>query len=839
MLGGAGNDVYYVDNAGDVITEAVDGGWDKIVTPFAFNLAGTNLEGVELIGTTAINAHGTDTHNDLIGNAAANILYGYGGNDDLTGNGGNDTLIGGTGDDWYDVSDTGDTLIENAGEGTDQVMLYQFWLSGGSYVMPANVEDLSLSTLTAPGSGSSYYIYSNTVGAIITGNSLNNAIYGNSAADKLSGGAGDDKVVGFAGNDTLEGGAGNDWLNGDEGNDTIDGGAGSDSMFGGQGNDTYMVDSLADYVSEYAGSTGTDTVIASTDFTLGSGLENLVLSGSTAVSGTGNEASNELTGNSAANILIGGAGHDALNGGLGNDTMTGGIGDDYYYVDTINDVIVENAGEGTDGVVSSMSYVLAANLEVLSLTGNLAINGTGNDVDNSLYGNNAANVLTGGAGTDYLSGALGSDTLVGGTGDDSYFVQDALAAVTELAGEGVDNVTSTVSFTLGANVETLRLNAGYTINGTGNELANTIWGNALANTLDGGQGADTLQGYAGDDVYVVNEAGDVVVEAAGEGADLVRAHFSYVLGNNVENLALMGTGADSGHGNALNNTLTGNTAANLLSGAAGNDFLDGGAGTDVLEGGTGDDTYVVDTIADVVTESAGEGLDQVRSAATLTLGSNVEVLALTGSAAIDGTGNADNNLLSGNGAANRLDGLAGNDILQGGAGNDTLSDLDGNNVLDGGDGIDVLSAGAGNDFLAGGLGADTLNTGTGADVIAFNRGDGADIVNASTVKDNTISLGKGIRYSDLLFKKNLNDLILVTGTNEQLTFKDWYASPNNRSIANLQIVIEGTLDYNAGSTNVINHKKVAILQPSGATWPTSTPRPATCRASRWCLRRSC
>lgn len=130
-----------------------------------------------------------------------------------------------------------------------------------------------------------------------------------------------------------------------------------------------------------------------------------------------------------------------------------------------------------------------------------------------------------------------------------------------------------------------------------------------------------------------------------------------------------------------------------------------------------------------------------------------------------------------------------------------MTDTVGNNLLDGGADNDVLVGGTGREFLAGGSGNDTITTSTGADVIAFNRGDGVDIVNASTGKDNTLTLGKGILYADLQFKKVTNDLVLLTGGGEQVTFKDWYVSTNNRSVANLQMVIEGTSDYNALSAN--------------------------------------
>jgi Ca2+-binding RTX toxin-like protein len=227
------------------------------------------------------------------------------------------------------------------------------------------------------------------------------------------------------------------------------------------------------------------------------------------------------------------------------------------------------------------------------LIGAAAINGTGNTLNNVITGNSAANQLNGGT---------GSDTLIGGAGDDSYTVDVATDVVTENSSEGTDTVDSSITWTLGANLENLILSGMDAIDGTGNALNNVLTGNGRANTLTGGDGDDTLDGAGGkdslvgglgNDTYVVDVMKDVVTEAASAGTDTVRSTVAWTLGANVENLTLTGAAAVNATGNAVDNVLTGNSAANLLTGNAGNDTLDGQGGADTLPGGTGNDTYLL------------------------------------------------------------------------------------------------------------------------------------------------------------------------------------------------------------------------------------------------------
>ena len=199
-----------------------------------------------------------------------------------------------------------------------------------------------------------------------------------------------------------------DVFRGTAGDDRLDGSLHGDVLYGYAGNDTYIVNNAGDRVVEKAGE-GTDLVLASVSHTLANHVENLTLTGTGRINGTGNTLANVITGTGAANILDGGKGADTLKGGKGNDT---------YIVDNASDRVVEKAGEGTDLVKASVNYVLSSHAENLTLTGAGRITGTGNGLDNVITGNGANNILDGGKGADTLKGGAGRDTLIGGMGAD-------------------------------------------------------------------------------------------------------------------------------------------------------------------------------------------------------------------------------------------------------------------------------------------------------------------------------------------------------------------------------------------------------------------------------------
>jgi len=774
MIGGLGDDNYVVDNAGDVVTENAAEGTDLVRSFISYSL-GDNLENLTLLGTANLNA---------AGNALDNVITGNGGNNVINAGAGADTMAGGAGNDNYVVDDVGDTVTEAASAGTDIVR------AAISYTLGANLENLTLlgtGNIDATGNG---------LNNALTGNSGNNVIDGGAGTDAMAGGLGNDTYVvdnsgdtvtegAAAGTDTVQssvtyalgnnlenltltgaahingiGNALDNVITGNAGNNVINAGAGADTMAGGAGNDNYVVDNAGDVVTENAGE-GTDIVRAAISYTLTDNVENLTLLGTGNLNATGNGLNNAITGTSGNNVIDGGAGADA---------MAGGLGDDSYVVDNAGDVVTEAASAGIDAVQASVSHILGANIENLTLTGAANIYGLGNSLNNTITGN---------AGDNILNGGVGADTMIGGLGDDNYVVDDAGDTIVENLGEGTDLVRSFVSCSLGANVENLTLLGTDNINAAGNALDNVITGNGGNNVINAGAGADTMAGGAGNDNYVVDDAGDTVTENAGEGTDIVRAAISYTLTDNVENLTLLGTGNINATGNGLNNAITG---------TSGNNVIDGGAGADAMAGGLGDDSYVVDNAGDVVTEAASAGIDAVQASVSHILGANIENLTLTGAANIYGLGNSLNNTITGNAGDNILNGGVGADTMIGGLGDDnyvvddagdtivenlgegtdlvrsfvscslganvenlTLLGTDninaaGNaldNVITGNGGNNVINAGAGADTMAGGAGNDNYVVDNAGDVVTENADEGIDIVRAAisyTLTDNVENL---------------------------------------------------------------------------------------------------
>jgi Ca2+-binding RTX toxin-like protein len=546
----------------------------------------------------------------------------------------------------------------------------------------------------------------------------------------------------------LIGGNGNDTLRGGLNNDILNGGSGADTMFGGAGNDTYFIDNALDKVYETTTSssttdtTGTDTVNSSVTWTLGSYFENLTLTGTSAINGSGNALANTIIGNSATNTLAGNDGNDTLYGSAGNDTINGGDGDDWLWgyaeysdsqltnaqfaatllneknssVDRLlggngNDVYVfdkfvntplifENANEGIDTILGDLqTYVLGANIE--NYVNDLNLTNNGVPVTITITGNNSNNVIKSspsseGSINEILTtisnwgaqeaffGLGGDDTLMGGGGIDT--LDGGSGNDSLLGGDGVDNLN----------------------------------GGADNDTLNGGSGADTMFGGAGNDAYFIDNASDKVYETTTssnaidtKGTDTVNSSVTWTLGSYFENLTLTGTSAINGSGNALANTMIGNTAANTLAGNDGNDTLDGGAGTaiDKIDGGLGADTISFASLTASSLTAAGVTLNL---AAVQTSGS------ANGYAVASGLGGAD--------------WVKGIENIMGSSYADTLTGNSGANTLNGGAGNDILNGGSGADTMFGGSGNDTLYGGSGVDQFVFDTALNAS-TNLDTIKD--------------------------------------------------------------------------------------------------------
>ncbi|QMB07899.1 hypothetical protein HV011_20820 [Citrobacter freundii] len=395
---------------------------------------------------------------------------------------------------------------------------------------------------------------------------------------------------------------------------------------------------------------------------------NVVLNGGNGIDilngGLGNDV---LNGGGGNDTLNGGAGNDILNGGLGADVMVGGAGNDIYVVDNNGDVVTEGLNGGTDTVQTTLhNYTLTNNVENLVFTGTGAFTGRGNAI---------ANTITGGSGNDFLYGMGGNDTLYGGAGND---VLDG--------GEGADNLQG----------------------GTGNDK---MTGGAGNDRLDGGEGADVMVGGLGNDTYIVDNNGDVVTEGLNGGTDAVQTTLhNYTLTNNVENLVFTGTGAFTGRGNAIANTITGGSGNDFLYGMGGNDTLYGGAGNDALDG--------------------GDGADNLQ-------------------------GGAGNDKLTGGAGNDRLEGGQGDDIMTGGAGNDTF----------------VFSAGFGRDRITSGFDSNPSGGQDYLDVSLFGIG----VANfASSVKiaggtgnSTVITIGDPVNANVITLENvnsksvNIDDFILI------------------------------------------------------------------------------
>jgi Ca2+-binding RTX toxin-like protein len=709
---------YEPEAAGLTIAVADPGQYDVAPAEFQADLAND-------VGNTS----GTGGNDTLEAGGAGGSISAGNGDDTIYAGHGAYAIDGGSGDDVYDVFGAfadysfqrdGDTLVVTSLTGFEgEARLTNV----ESVFFDTEVASLSVAQILAT--------FSTSGNDIVTGTPWHDYLDGQAGNDIINGGGGDDTLSGGDGDDVLDGDAGSDYLQGGEGSDTYivgdlltnggqdvvyDGGAGTDVdvlQLGEIGSlplllradDNGLHISVAGYTHEVSVDGQFDTAgveqitferggvtttldrtdianLAYTSLINGSG-DPETLTGTTgrdAVYGdAGNDTLNGLGGN---DWLDGGDGNDVLDGGTGNDVMVGGAGNDSYQVDSASDVVVENAGEGSDTVNTAiLSYSLPANVE------NLTYTGTGNA---TLTGTSADNILTGAGGNDYFDlGQGGIDTANGGGGNDAFAV-------------------------------------GATFSG--------------ADRIDGGAGTSDQIGllgdYTGSNALVLGANTIVGVEVI-----TALAGFSYNITTNDGNVAAGQTLAFYATTLTATNAFTFNGAAET----DGKFLVYGGLGTDTITTGAGSDGIYFgrdgrfNTVTDHVDGGGGSDQMALDGSYTVTISSanivNVELLSLLdGTAATHAVYNvtlADDWTAAGQthtvyGVQVRdgftVDGSGETDghlVVYGGLGNDSIQTGAGNDTVFGGAGNDTIATGNGNDTIYGGAGDDTIDGGSGTDTAQF------------------------------------------------------------------------------------------------------------------------
>jgi len=726
LIGGLGDDIYGIDNVGDIIVEGTDEGTDTVATFLSTTTLADNLENLVFVGTGDAN---------LAGNSAANQIGGGAGNDTLNGNAGADSLSGLAGDDLYMIDDAGDIVVEDADAGIDTVSTQI------SYTLTQNVENLILTGSANEGTG-------NAANNQITGNALNNTLRGEGGNDTLLalvgddtlfGGDGDDSLMGAAGADVLYGGTGADTLDGDTGNDTLRGedgddliqaGTGLDLIFAGAGNDTVHAGEDADVVH---GQGGIDVISGDGgNDTLGGGDDNDIISG-----GDGDD---RVSGDNGDDHLTGDAGNDSLYGGAGGDMLDGGTGNDTLFGEHDHDLL--SGGAGADEIHGQDGYDTMS-----GDAGNDTMHGgwgsdviSGGEDDDRIYGNRGDDTIDGDGGADTLYGYDDADLVRGGDGEDLIFGgagDDTLhggADMDVLRGEtGADIMTG------GAGDDTLR----------GDDGDDALWGGGDDDRLIGGNGNDTLLGedgidrlYGGNDDDLLSGGADNDALFGEGGNDTLDGDDGddEQHGQDGNDLLRGGAGADTLHGGAGEDTMQGGTGNDRMFGNRGNDTMDGGDGDDVLYGYDENDVLTGGIGADLL--FGGKGTDDLSG------GEGNDTLRGEDGADILAGGNG-NDELRGDAGADILDGDAGQDTLIGGAGNDTLDGGDGDDVLLGYSDNDLIIGGAGADDLRGGTGDDTLDGGAGDDVMRGEAGTDTFIFSTGSGNDTIADFEAGVDFIDL------------------------------------------------------------------------------------------
>ncbi|HEY8382762.1 MAG TPA: calcium-binding protein [Microvirga sp.] len=516
LVGGNRNDTLDGGEGLDVADYSQDGGVAGITVNLGTGPLGT-FYGMTLEGGRSRDTWGfidvLTSIESIVGTSEVDTFRGSAGADEFIGGGGNDRFLGGAG---------ADTL--RGGTGLGDIVRYDAEFGDHATTARGIVANLAAETFAIAGRTLAASTVIDTYGDQDMIVEIEE-IVATAASDLVAGGSADEVLRGLGGADTLYGGAGRDRLYGGDDHDLLIGGDGEDILEGGAGIDT----------ADYAAETRLVTATRGIDANLQTGnvrdafgtmdslsdIEHLI----------GTSLADTMVGSVGDEIFEGGAGDDLLDGGIGSDSLMGGAGNDTYVADAA-DILIEEAGGGTDTVRSVASHTLGEHFEVLLGDGSSASTLVGNHLANTIRGNGAENLLQGlagndtldgGAGHDSLDGGTGADEFIGGTENDTYYV-DGLDRIVERADEGLDTLISSGSFALSgdAYVEILRFadaRGRTSFNLTGSSGDNEITGNAGANILKGQGGSDRLFGGAGKDRLLGGDASDRL--SGGTGRDIL------------------------------------------------------------------------------------------------------------------------------------------------------------------------------------------------------------------------------------------------------------------------------------------------------------------------------
>jgi len=750
------------------------------------------------------NYNGTDGNDQLIGTDEDDIFYSSLGDDTMAGRGGRDKAIidysaGGTGESYaQNFGNQNGIYASFRGPQNRVVRIYEiedieFLASAASDVFYVDVTQLvptfrlrfdagggtGFDTLNLRLRADSPAFVGNVASGILSAGDMTflnfeqYTLYLSDNVDDLVLAAGGDRVEAGGGNDRIIGMGGNDFLLGMTGGDTLEGGDGNDRLYA---NEEYSgLDDGAE-IDNLSGGAGDDLVSIGYGDSAdgGTGTDRLALS----LRGGTIGATLDLS------VLFAGG---TIN--VGGGTITGFEAYERIYGTEFSDTIITGNGMIIGGIMAGGIFGFGGDDDItLGSRADTAHGGLGNDV---IHGGGDADFLSGDENNDRVYGEAGADTLFGGTGDD------------EVRGGTENDIIY------------------------GNEGNDQLYGEDGADVLDGDSGDDLMSGGAGDDQYLLFGS-DTLVEAVGGGNDIARitnlysflpgAVFALTAGAEIETL-------DGSTNSPVAMTLIGNEFAQTIRGNMGDNLIDGGGGADTMIGDAGNDVYIVDNAGDVVTEFAGKGIDEIRTAlATYTIFNLPEIENLTGTS---GTGQT----LTGNAGANIIRGGAGNDMLIGGTGNDSyivinsgdqISELEGEgqgndrvfasvdyvltagqsveilstdndagtaalaltgnelanrvignagaNILSGGAGDDRIEGGAGNDRLIGGLGRDELFGGSGADTFVFAQAaESRSVVRSDGWKSLPDRISDFVAGEDKIDLSGL-DAIRGTGANDSFAF---------------------------------------------------------------------